>query len=71
MSEAIEVYENGGSFFFNVSLGRIWTTSGGLDMKLHITKNGLGWCKAIPITEPARVQALSSTQEDRACREHP
>ena len=27
-------------------------------MKLHMTKNGLGWCKAIPITEPARIRAL-------------
>ena len=58
LSEAIEVYENGGSFLFNVASGRVWTTSGGMEMKLHMTMNGLGWCKALPITDPARVQAL-------------
>ena len=58
LSEAIEVYENGGSFLFNVASGRVWTTSGGIEMKLHMTMNGLGWCKALPITDPARVQAL-------------
>ena len=58
LSEAIEVYENGGSFLFNVSSGRTWTTSSGLDMKLHMTKNGLGWCKAMPIHDAARIQAL-------------
>ena len=49
LSEAVEVFDNGGSFFFNVSSGRVWTTSGGLEMKLHMTKNGLGWCRAVAI----------------------
>ena len=58
LSEPVEVYENGGSFLFNISSGRVWTTCGGVEMQLHMTKNGLGWCKAIPITDAARIRAL-------------
>ena len=65
LSEPVEVYENGGSFLFNITRGRVWTTCGGMEVNLHMTKNGLGWCKAVPITDAGRIRALLQCSKEK------
>ena len=58
VSEPTEVYSHEYEFAFNKREGRVMSRASGDKIPLFMSKNGLGWLKVRPVTEPQRVAEL-------------